>query len=95
MSRGLGKVQRGILECLECYGDCDFSLLYEHILGVGHSETPVEIASVSRAVASLVKQGLVEKWDMDDGETAEWDGGEEYVKTGMGFRRKKVGLVKR
>lgn len=67
MSRGLGKVQRGILECLETYGEADYGLLAEHIYGIGKycpgggMGEPSMLASMSRAVKTLEKEGLVER----------------------------------
>lgn len=72
MSRGLGKVQRQILEFLERNGKADLSTLIEHIYGVGHygvmgkyegaqAEDKKEYVTVSRAVSRLEKLGYVKK----------------------------------
>ena len=72
MSKGMGRVQRGILEALESHGECDYGLLVEHIYGVGHYYGAAEVASVSRAVRTLERKGLVQKKRKYDTGVTEW-----------------------
>jgi len=66
MSRGLGKVQKGVLECLEAHGDSDYSSLIEWIWGGIYFDAPTEMASVSRAITTLEKRGLVKRYKCTD-----------------------------
>jgi hypothetical protein len=90
MSRGLGKVQTGILEALETHGDCNYNQLSEHIYGVGHYWNTKEFASISRAVTSLVNKGYVKRRGMTDSE-------EEHYRPNplRGFQPVVIQLVKR
>lgn len=93
MGRGLGKVQRRVLECLEASGDSSFGTLIEWIYGVGnYGENPSHRVSVSRAVAGLEKQGLVKKRDCTGPEEDQLSA---YGDCTIGFGHKMVVLVKR
>jgi hypothetical protein len=100
MSRGLGKIQKGILECLEAGGECgdatefDFFTLEERIWHHDYSYIgKSRYVSISRAIRSLVKLGLVEKRDMTDSEMCDFRGQEENQSIRMGFRAKIIKLV--
>ena len=71
VSRGFGKVQRGILEALEQSrnGRCCYNDFKDHIWGESFMmEVLDHEASVSRAVTSLVKKGLVKRVKATDEE---------------------------
>lgn len=88
MSRGLGKIQKAILDCLEIHSSCYFKNFAESIWG-GHNITLSQYAILSRAVATLIERDLVIKRKMKQSELTEYYGKEFWNscsgKEGMGF----------
>jgi len=73
MSRGLGWVQRAILEHLEAFGPCDYRGLTE-IYEVGAYEHPTYLASIKRACKRLEQMGKVERKLIEGHGYTMWDG---------------------
>ena len=93
MSRGLGKVQKAVIECLEIWGDSDYGGLIEAAYG-DYGDNKAHMAAVSRAVGTLEKKGLVTRRRMTTTELDKYWGPDERT---IGFEedKKMVVLVKR